>query len=321
MTLTNADMPLIFSMLSFITLLLFFWGIFQHFLRHSQKAKLKEKIAQSDHNDSLPDTVSLAADAAGTDRPIASFLNFLGKRVVKENSIDYSAMRVKFLNAGIRLYNAPTIFWGVKILLATVLAVGFFLIRISAFKLVDPLATVALCIFLFLLGLYMPSIWLRFKIAERKNKLTEGLPDALDLLVICVEAGMGLDSAIQRVSEEIKMANIPLSDELRLYNLEVRAGKSRHEALRNLSTRTDLEDINSLVTLLIQTDQFGTSIAQTLRVYSDTFRTRRYQKAEEIAARLPVKLVLPTAMFIFPSLFVVILGPAFIRIFRVLTSI
>ena len=112
-----------------------------------------------------------------------------------------------------------------------------------------------------------------------------------------------------------------MSDELRLYNLEVRAGKARHEALRNLSIRTDLEDINSLVTLLIQTDQFGTSIAQTLRVYSDTFRTRRYQKAEEIAARLPVKLVFPTATFIFPSLFIVILGPAFIRIFRVLTSI
>ena len=195
------------------------------------------------------------------------------------------------------------------------------MVRISVLKLVDPLATVALCFFLFLLGLYLPAIWLRFKISERKNKLTEGLPDALDLLVICVEAGMGLDSAIQRVSEEIKMANIPLSDELRLYNLEVRAGKSRPEALRNLSTRTNLEDINSLVTLLIQTDQFGTSIAQTLRVYSDTFRTRRYQKAEEIAARLPVKLVFPTAMFIFPSLFIVILGPAFIRIFRVLSSI
>jgi tight adherence protein C len=321
MTLTNPDMPLIFSILSFITLMLFFWGIFQHFLRHSKNAKLRERIVQSDHNDSLPDTGQLAADSPGTDRPIASFLNFLGKRVAKENSIDYSAMRVKFLNAGIRRYNAPTIFRGVKILLATVLAVGFFMVRISVLRLVDPLATVALCVFLLLVGLYLPTIWLRFKIAERKNKLTEGLPDALDLLVICVEAGMGLDSAIQRVSEELKMANTSLSDELRLYNLEVRAGKSRHEALRNLSTRTDLEDINSLVTLLIQTDQFGTSIAQTLRVYSDTFRTRRYQKAEEIAARLPVKLVFPTAMFIFPSLFIVILGPAFIRIYRVLTSI
>jgi len=321
MTLTHPDMPLIFSLLAFITLMLFFWGIFQHFLRHSKKAKLREKIAQSDHNGSLPDTVTLAADAPGTGPTIAGFLNFLGKRVAKENSIDYSAMRVKFLNAGIRRYNAPAVFWGVKILLATLFAAGFLLVRISVLRLVDPLTTMGLCVFLFLVGLYLPTIWLRFKIADRKNKLTEGLPDALDLLVICVEAGMGLDSAIQRVSQEIKMANIPLSDELRLYNLEVRAGKARHEALRNLSIRTDLEDINSLVTLLIQTDQFGTSIAQTLRVYSDTFRTRRYQKAEEIAARLPVKLVFPTAMFIFPSLFIVILGPAFIRIFRVLSSI
>ena len=147
--------------------------------------------------------------------------------------------------------------------------------------------------------------------------MLEGIPDALDLLVVCVEAGMGLDAAINRVAEEIKLTNRILSDELKFLNLELRAGKSRQAALRNLAMRTDLEDVNSLVTLLIQTDKFGTSVAKALRVYSDTFRTKRYQKAEELAAKLPVKLVVPLIVFIFPSLFVTILGPAAIRIYEV----
>jgi tight adherence protein C len=137
-------------------------------------------------------------------------------------------------------------------------------------------------------------------------------------MVISVEAGMGLDAAIHRISTELRLTNPVLSDELKLLTLEVRAGKPRSEALRNLALRTDLEDVNSLVTLLIQTDQFGTSVAQTLRVYADSFRTRRFQRAEEIAARLPVKLIFPCVLFIFPSLFIVILAPALIQLFQAL---
>jgi tight adherence protein C len=143
-----------------------------------------------------------------------------------------------------------------------------------------------------------------------------GLPDGLDMLVVCVEAGMGLDAAINRVGEEMKASNKVLSDELKLVTLELRAGKHRQEALRNLAQRTDLEDLSSLVSLLVQTDKFGTSIAQALRVYSDSMRTKRYQRAEEIAAKIAVKLTFPLILFIFPSLFVVILGPAMIRIYR-----
>jgi tight adherence protein C len=127
---------------------------------------------------------------------------------------------------------------------------------------------------------------------------------------------MGLDAAIRRVGEEINLTNKYLSDELKLLNAELRAGKSRKDALRNLAIRTDLEDLNSLVTLLIQTDKFGTSVARALRVYSDTFRTKRYQKAEELAAKIPVKLVFPCILFIFPSLFVAILGPALVRVYE-----
>ena len=138
----------------------------------------------------------------------------------------------------------------------------------------------------------------------------------MDLLVICVEAGMGLDSAINRVAQETKFSSPALSDELHFMNLELRAGKSRQDALRNLSLRTNLEEITSLTTLLVQTDRFGTSMADALRVYSESFRTQRYQKAEEAAAKLPVKLVFPLVLFIFPALMVVILGPAAITIYK-----
>jgi tight adherence protein C len=166
------------------------------------------------------------------------------------------------------------------------------------------------------LGFFLPDIWLQRRIVKRKEKLFEGFPDALDLLAVCVEAGMGLDAATVRVAKEIELTNKPLSEELKLLNLELRAGKSRRDALRDLAMRTDLEDIRNLTTLLIQTDKFGGSITKALRVYSDTFRTKRYQRAEETAAKIPVKLTFPLALFIFPSLFVVILGPAAIRIYQ-----
>jgi tight adherence protein C len=129
---------------------------------------------------------------------------------------------------------------------------------------------------------------------------------------------MGLDSAIYRVAQEMRLNSLELSDELQLMNLELRAGKSRKDALKNLALRTNLEEINSLVTLLIQTDQFGTSMADALRIYSDSYRTQRYQRAEELAAKLPVKLIFPLVVFIFPALFVVLLGPAAISIYNAL---
>jgi tight adherence protein C len=197
------------------------------------------------------------------------------------------------------------------------LSISFILVRISVFRVVDPTMSMAICLFLAILGFYTPDIWLRVRTARRKDKIRKGLPDALDILVVCVEAGMGLDAAIKRVGEEIRLTNKAISDEFKLFNLELLAGKPRQDALRNLALRTDLEDVKSLVTLIIQTDKFGTSISQALRVYSDSFRTRRYLRAEEVAAKLPVKLVVTLVLFIFPSIFVVILGPAAIRVYQV----
>jgi tight adherence protein C len=166
------------------------------------------------------------------------------------------------------------------------------------------------------LGFYLPDIWLRQKTEKRQEKLLKALPDALDLMVVCVEAGMGLDEAINRVAKESKLQSQELSDEFVFLGLELRAGKERQVALRNLAERTNLEEVNNLVTLLIQADKFGTNIADTLRVYSDSFRTERFQRAEEMAAKMPVKLILPLILFIFPALFIVIIGPAIISIYR-----
>ena len=155
---------------------------------------------------------------------------------------------------------------------------------------------------------------------RRKDMIVKGFPDALDLLVVCVEAGMGLDAAINRVAEEIRLSSPVLSDEFRILNLELRAGKARADALRNLGVRTDVEEVRNFATLLVQTDRFGTSVAQALRVHSDAMRVRRYQKAEELAGKLPVKLMVPLIFFIFPAIFVVVIGPAVIQIYHAIIT-
>jgi tight adherence protein C len=167
-----------------------------------------------------------------------------------------------------------------------------------------------------LLGYLLPDLWLTWRIRSRQQRLRLALPDGLDLLVICVEAGLGLDQALMRVSQELRVAHPELSDELQLVNLEMRVGKTRLEALRELAHRTGLDDIKALVAMLIQTDRFGTSVAQALRVHSDELRVKRRQRAEEMAAKTTVKMVPVLVFFIFPALMVVILGPAVLAIMR-----
>ena len=149
-----------------------------------------------------------------------------------------------------------------------------------------------------------------------RRKIRRGLPDGLDLLVICVESGLGLDQALMKVAQELRITHHELSEEFQLVNLEMRIGKTRIEALRELARRTGLEDIKSLVAMLVQTDRFGTSVAQSLRVFSDDLRIKRRQRAEEMSAKTTVKMVPPLIFFIFPALMVVILGPAVITLMR-----
>jgi tight adherence protein C len=322
MEITNGNITALVSGLAFLVIFLFLIGIFGYYRERAKKVRLIKNIRQGskDWGQVHKEDPSLISEGSLKGRFIST-LSFLGERVgpVKptDNLADYRRMRLRFLKAGLHKANAPAIFWGTKVFLMISLPVSFFLVRITVFDLLDTTVLIALCIFFALFGFYLPDIWIHIKIGRRKRKISDGIPDALDLLVVCVEAGLGLDAAISRVAEELSLTNKPLSDEFKLLNMELMAGRSREDALRNLAVRTDLEDLNSLVTLLIQTDKFGTSIADALRVYSDSFRTKRYQRAEEIAAKLPVKLVFPSILFIFPSIFVVILGPAAIRIFQI----
>ena len=167
-------------------------------------------------------------------------------------------------------------------------------------------------------GYVLPSMVLARVAKRRQHRMRLALPDALDLLVVSVEAGLGLDQALQRVADELAFAYPDLCDELRLINLELRAGKARVDALRNLAIRTGLDDISSLVTMLVQTDKCGTSVAQSLRVHSETLRTKRRQRAEEAAAKTGAKMVFPLVICVFPAIWVVTLGPAVIKFIQVL---
>ena len=307
--------PIGISLGVFCSILLFYLGISSYLRQRSRSRKLVEKIRKTGGELQSKETANGQPHVGGT---ALSLLGSIGERVRSSKPDELPKMRLTFLKAGFRHRKAPAVFWGVKAVLTILLPLSFLVFRLTTLKLMSPSMTFTMCTLLAVGGFYLPEIWLRKRIANRREKIFLGLPDLLDLLVICVEAGMGLDAAFSRVAEEMRLSNPVLSDEFRLLNLELRAGKLRRDALRDLALRVDLEDMRSLVTVLIQTERFGTSIADALRVFSDSLRTKRFQRAEEIAAKLPVKLMFPLILFIFPSLFVAILGPAAINIVRIL---
>jgi tight adherence protein C len=321
MILPRGDMPVLISVLAFVALYFFSLGVMYYFRHRTKKRALIERVRQDEEPwGDASGTTSASSGGRVVRKTFLDFLGSLGRKVFPKQPMDYSQIRIRFLRAGLRGANVAAIFYGTKSFFAISLPASFFFTRFAVSDLLTPPVTVMICFLLAIIGFYLPDIWLRFRTTRRKEKIIEAVPDALDLLVVCVEAGMGLNAAINRVGEEISLSNKPLSDELKLLGMELRTGKSREDALRNLVKRTDSEDISNLVTLLIQTDRFGTSVARTLRIYADVFRTKRYQKAEEIAAKIPVKLLFPLIFLIFPSLFVVILGPAVIRIMEVFSS-
>jgi tight adherence protein C len=224
---------------------------------------------------------------------------------------ELGSLRLRLVQAGYRRHEALTIFFGIRV----VFALGLFSLFSTSF-LARPNMTLALGGLGF--GYVLPGMVLARMAKRRAHRIRLSLADALDLLVVSVEAGLGLDQALSRVGSELEFAYPELSDELRLINLELRAGKPRSEALRNLADRTGVDDLSALVTMLIQTDKFGTSVAQSLRVYSETLRTKRRQRAEEAAAKTGVKMVFPLVFCIFPAIWIVTIGPAAIRFVTVL---
>jgi tight adherence protein C len=221
-----------------------------------------------------------------------------------------SRSQLMMVRAGFRKAEVMQAINGLRLLLPFVfVAIAFFsgLYRWNAFLVLAVAA---------LIGYMLPEMWLVWRIRARQHRLRLAVPDGLDLLVICVEAGLGLDHALLRVSEELAITHPEFCDELQLVTAEMRLGKTRTDALRELARRTGLDDIKALVAMLVQTERFGTSIAQSLRVHSDDLRTKRRQRAEEMAAKISVKMVPVLVFFIFPALMIVVVGPAFIAIAR-----
>jgi tight adherence protein C len=223
-------------------------------------------------------------------------------------------LRRRLIMAGFVNENAVTIFRALQLAAALLFpAITVFILVIVLRHPIDS-STIGLTVVSLCFGMFMPNFTLSRMITNRQGRITRALPDALDLMVVCVEAGLGLNAALHRVGREMEMVEPALSGELAVTNREIRAGKPRDEALRNLGDRTGVDDVKSLVAMLVQTDRFGTSIADSLRVFADSMRTKRRQRAEEMVAKAAIKLIFPLLLFIFPALLIVLMGPALIKI-------
>jgi len=251
-----------------------------------------------------------AADIRAQKEQLVSFFSRLGERVPK-SAKELGKLRLRLVQAGFRRADALAIFLGIR-----------FACAIAAFLLVGTPVVMrpnfALALVAAAIGYVVPGMALARLAKRRQHRIQLALADALDLLVVSVEAGLGLDQALARVGQELAFAYPDLSGELRVLSLELLAGTARPDALRNLADRTGVDDLRSLVTMLVQTDKFGTSVAASLRVFSETLRTKRRQRAEEAAAKTGVKMVFPLVLCIFPAIWIVTIGPAAIRFIRVL---
>ena len=266
-----------------------------------ERRRLRQLATAGGPGASVDDTFTLV------DRVDPRFKNLPG---IPKSPKEMGRLRRRLAMAG---YTSPTavVVYALANLVSPVL---FGLVALAA---VDVRSGWLLVLFAIAVGYLLPGMLLARKIERRKREIREGLPDALDLFIVCVEAGSGLDQAIVKASDELGISYPALAYELRLITTEIRAGKPRVEAFRNFAARTKVDDVQSLVTLLVQTDKFGTSLAQALRTHADTSRTKRRQNAEERAGKLGVKLVFPLVLFLFPALYIVILGPAVITFLRV----
>jgi tight adherence protein C len=236
------------------------------------------------------------------------------EQVLPKSQAEVSIVRQRLIRAGYRKDTAINVFYGSKVLTPLLVCA---LAWVTGLVSLGPLFVIVLSL---CLGFMVPDFWLGRQIKKRQKRIRLGLPDVLDLLIICVEAGLSLDQATARTASELKQAQPELCDELSVVVLEQRAGRARAESWRNMADRTDVDVVRNLVTMLIQSEQLGTSIARTLRIHGDTLRTQRVQAVEEAAAKLTVKLLFPLVFFIFPSLFIVILGPAMISVMATFKS-
>jgi tight adherence protein C len=295
--------PTIIMIAAALAALLFFWGLAASLDRSFDPARRRLDEIAADAG--APPRANWGQRIASMMRPVERYV------MPKDSERQDTQQQLQF--AGYRSISAVTTFYGAKLVLAAVMLFGWllasrFLPHVSSGR----VAFIALAASFF--GMLLPGMWLDRSVKKRHKLLRDGFPDALDLLTVCVESGLGLTQALQRVADELDVSHPELASEIGQVTAQMRAGVDREDALRGLATRTGLEDVRGLVSLLTQTLRFGTGIAEALRVYSEDFRDRRMQRAEEAAAKIGTKLIFPLVLCLFPSFFVVAIGPAVIKL-------
>ena len=247
---------------------------------------------------------------------VTALMNVSSALSLPDQSWNKQKLLLQFLRAGLYADTTFQFYFGIKGLLTIGLPAVLAIQLLIFSHTLGPTTSVLYVFMTAVIGYYLPDWYLQFRIKYRKGKNQDVLADFVDLLIICIEAGMGLDAALNKIQNEFAHSNAYFSRELRITNLEIRAGSGRNVALRNLALRVDLDDLRNLVTMLVQVDQFGTSVADSLRIHSDVMRVTRMQRAEKIAGKIPVKMLIPMVLCIFPGFLAVILGPAGIQLMR-----
>ncbi len=265
------------------------------------RRRLREVTAKDAKGPFIPEVLPLS----GTEGPSGVWEDL--EALLPRSKKEMSRLRTRLQRAGVEHPGGPVMISVAELVLPVMLAGAVYAVG----YLLPPTLYLAMAAAA-AAGFFLPGVWIERRLGQRRRQIENGLPDALDLLVVCIEAGSGLDQAIVKTSEEISFSYPALGEELRILNSEIRAGKPRMDAFKSLAARTKVDDVRSLVAMLIQTDRFGTSIGQALRSHADTSRVKRRQRAEEAAQKIGVKLVFPLVLFFFPAFYVVVLGPAII---------
>ena len=290
-----------------------------YWLLYRPQSAATERLRQLGGSDESSITQSAQSVVMHDDRPAAELAQRLAQplnKLLPPSATEAKKLQKKLMHAGFRSAESPIIYRAIQ--LASMAGFPLLVAGVCALTGRALNDAVIYIIVAFVAGFFLPRYVLNRVISKRQRLIRWGLADALDLMVVSVEAGLGLNAAMVKVASELKEVHTPVAIEFELANLEIRVGRDRDEALRNLAERTGVDDLRSLVAMLIQTDKFGTSIAKGLRVFSDSLRTKRRQRAEQAAQKAAVKLLFPLACFLFPTLFIAILGPAFLNLIDVM---
>jgi tight adherence protein C len=299
------------SAASFIAIALLIWTVLYPML--TRRSVVLERLEKLSSRRDVP-----SALAPEQDSKVKGFLTQVGSKIPLSPR-DESKYTKMMIAAGYGKRSVP-VFLGSKVLLALALPLAYVCIYSISSEKLQHTETLLYVVGLAIAGFLLPTYWLRYKLNKRQTQIFHTLPDILDLMTVCVEAGLSMDAALIKTTETPQFLGDPLAQEIKIATRETRAGKPRAEALRDMAERTMVDDVKSLVTMLAQTERFGTSLSQALRVHSDSLRTKRRQIAEEAAAKTSVKLIFPLVLFVFPALLIVILGPAIVQIYKVMGS-